>query len=657
MLPAALVMFCRLSLGPIAWFGPATATFNVMFAGNPYDPVQNDVRVDFIGPKGPAIERIAYFDGHGAWKAILVTPIAGKYQATLVRNGKKALEPAAEGVLDVERPLPFGFLRPDPEYRNRFRRDTGEPYYPVGFDLGWQNGDLIPMKDELGKMGKNGVNWTRIWASQWDGKNPWWPQNDPHAIAGQLWPPALDTWQGLEEACEADGVNFQMTLFNHGSFSSFTDPNWPENPWNSKNGGFLKDAGDFFTDAEAKRRTKMWLRYAVARYAASPNLMAWELFNEVQWVDAVHENRWGDIVGWHQEMADYLRSLDPYHHMVTTSSQMDQPGLLEPLDYVQPHTYPSNVLAAINGADMPKDKPGFFGEFGPGDAGRTDLREVIRDGIYGAMLANHAGTAMFWYWDLVEKQNLYGEFATAAKVLSLSDLASHPTARKFVSRVTTPGAADLSFAPGGGFEKAARTHLALPDDLNPKALAQVPSFLQGNIHRDMFPEPLTFSFTTPKAGTLKLAIGTVAKSGANLHVKVNGREALYKEFPPQDADHPGTAITCPFPAGAVTISLFNDGPDWLTVQNVALSNAGAQATALAMGETDWMLLRLTQAIGVTGPVTATVVGFGLADGDYDVTTVDLVTGDSSVARRHIRDFQLRDFPLMSADQMLIFKHA
>ena len=40
----------------------------------------------------------------------------------------------------------------------------------------------------------------------------------------------------------------------------------------------------FFTDPEAKALFKQRLRYLVARYGAYRNLLAWELFNEVQFV-------------------------------------------------------------------------------------------------------------------------------------------------------------------------------------------------------------------------------------------------------------------------------------------------------------------------------------------------------------------------------------
>lgn len=432
-----LVVALALSLTPPArtWFGPATATFRVEFAGNPYDPAENDVRVRFTGPKGDPIERIAFYDeGEAAWKAVLVTPEAGRYQAKLFRNGSEKLEAAAEGLLEVDTPLKKGFLRVDPERSNRFRWDDGTPYVPLGFNLGWQNGDLLPMTEQIGKAAKAGVNWTRIWANAWDRKNPWWPQEDAQAPLTELWPPALAKWETLVEACEKDGIAFQMVLFHHGAFSSKVNPNWPDHPWNAAKGGFLKDAADFFTDAEANRRTKMWLRYAVARWAHSPSVMAWELFNEVEWVDARYAERWPDIERWHGEMADYIRSIDPYGHLVTTSSAMERKELWSKMDFFQPHLYSPTVFTTIYGAARAADKPLFYGEVGADDMAKANPRLVLRDGILGGLLGNQAGPGQFWYWDVVEKSNLYSEFEVAAKVIATSEWAEHPTARAITLR-------------------------------------------------------------------------------------------------------------------------------------------------------------------------------------------------------------------------------
>lgn len=639
-----------------SWYGPATATFQVMFGGNPYDPAVNDVHVKFLGPKGDPIDRIAYFDGESGYKAILVTPIKGRYKATLYRNGQKMIEQPQEGLLDLEAPLPHGFVRLDKTAKNRFRWDDGLPYYPTGFNLGWQNGNFIPMADELTKMGKNGVNWSRIWASSWDGKNPWWPQ-EPGVPKDQLWPKALNTWEKLVANCEQNGVVFQMVLFNHGLFSSKVNPNWPDHPWNAKNGGFLKDAADFFTDPEAKRRAKMWLRYAVARYGASPSILAWEIFNEVEWVDARYANRWPDIESWHKEMAEYLRSIDPYGHMVTTSSAMDRPALFAPMDYYQAHTYPSNVLNAIAGYEFPADKPGFFGEFGPPGEGKEAVRAGLRDGIYGAMAANQAAAAMYWGWDTVENLDLYGEFKTASTVIVASGIANHPNAKQLHIRVATAGAGDLTFGPGGGWQPMEQSNFNLPDDLTPQKLSKLPGYFQsmeGN-HKDLKAGPITLTFRAKQPGKFVVRFNEIASGGAAIRIYVNDKLAKSQNYPAKDKNYaPEGPVSVPFPAGAVSIRMENHGADWAHLTDMTVTNAGPQASGIACGESDWMLLRLTANKGLTG-VQGTVNGLSIGDGTYEVITIDLDSGTSSTKTMQVHDFSLQNYVMPGNDVVLAFK--
>ncbi|TKD09476.1 hypothetical protein [Polyangium fumosum] len=413
---------------PTTWYGPAVARFEAEFPGNPYDPDENDVRVVFVGSSGERIERIAYPDGTSAYEAVLVAKAPGPYRPLLYRNGVLQPARARSDVVRLDERLPRGFLRVDQRNPNRFVWDDGTPYYPLGMNLGWQMPELPPMTTQIARMGAAGIQWTRIWASSWDGKNPFWPVNDPAAPRDRLWPPALTKWDALFQACEKAGISMQMVLFNHGSFSTFVNPNWPDHPWNVARGGFLADAADVFSDPEARRRMKMWLRHAVARYSHSPALFAWELWNEVEWTDASFAGRFSDITAWHEEMARYLRSLDPYGHPVTTSALLAPASTWRSMDFLQPHLYTDAIALFARLGWLPTRAPAFFGEVGPSRPARVNLRAFVRDALYAGMLRNQAGTPMFWYWDLVEKHDLYGEFRTAAKVLDVSRLPSHARA-------------------------------------------------------------------------------------------------------------------------------------------------------------------------------------------------------------------------------------
>jgi hypothetical protein len=636
---------------PTVWFGPATASFHSVFDGDPFDPAQNDVKVKFTGEHGEVYERIAYFDGNG-YSATLVAPTKGKFKAVLMRNGKTAEPSPDDAGIVLSSALPNGFIRLDPAHANRFKWDSGQPYFPVGIDLAWKAGP-ITLVDQIAKVGASGANWARIWACTWDSKNPWWPNNDPSAQKNQMWLPALQQWAQIVSACDKASLPFQFTLFHHGEVCTTTDANWPGNPWNAANGGFLKDPADFFTDPEAKRRVKMWLRYAVARYGSSPSVLSWELFNEVQWVDAM-KTRSADVATWHKEMADYLRSIDPYHHLVTSSSTLDYPDIIAPLDYLQPHTYPADISASILGTPLPAGKPVFYGEFGP--SGSVNGREAMRDGLYAGILANQAGAGEYWYWDVVEKDNLYSELTTGQHVATLSEVAKHPDAHPSRLTISAPGGADLVLRPGGGWTASTKLTFNLPQESTPKDLGGLSTYIQGTSHRDMFPKPLELKFSLDKLGTVVIKVGSVSKAGATIEVSDNDTVIQSKIYAASDGnERVHDTISIPLHPGSHDIKINNLGGDWFTLSSLTIPGLGQPVRVIGLEDVDWFLARLTTAPGVANPVPLKILGASPRDGTYQMTVVDLDTGKDETSTMEVKNDVIGPIPVTVRDCVLLLR--
>ena len=74
-------------------------------------------------------------------------------------------------------------------------------------------------------------------------------------------------------------------------------------------------------------------------------MVAWELFNEVHWTDAFRKGREADVAHWHSEMAKYIRSIDVYGHLITTSTENLRSPIYEKMDFYQPHLYAANLIA------------------------------------------------------------------------------------------------------------------------------------------------------------------------------------------------------------------------------------------------------------------------------------------------------------------------
>ena len=598
------------------WYGPAVAEFKIEFSGNPYDPAENDVRVKFTAPDGKAEERLAFYTGNGSWKSVLVTKTPGTYTPTLLRNGKPSIQAPTTRTVQATESIAKGFVK---KRDTGFIFDDGSTYVPLGFNLSWQNGDLPPMTESLKKMGENGTNWTRIWACHWDGKNPWWPVEGT-VKDGEFNPPALEKWDSLLTASETHGQYAQFVLFHHGQWTTRVNPNWQDNPWNTAKGGFLKDPGDFFTNPEAKRRAKNWLRYAVARYGHYQSVMCWELFNEVEWVEARYQDRWPDIAAWHGEMADYLRSIDPYNHLVTSSSDpipAVEEAFYAKMDYYQPHTYPANVLAAIGKRKFPTDKPGFFGEFGPPDG--PDYKQGIRDGIYGGLLAGHAGAGQYWYWDRVEKDNLYPIFARAAAFMKAANFGNHRTAAPVSIRTNSGQNVDLSFRPGIGWGKSRMGTFNLPADWEKEG--EVSSYLIGATggNKAMY-VPIEFKFRLAEPGTARFRIASASKGGASLRISVNGAEAYKRDFPAgENETRVPEPIELALPKGDVSVKVENLGADWVNFSSFSLPGLADSAKAHGLSEGSWAAVRLLAKPGSK----VTLGGLPLLDGTYTVQSLDL----------------------------------
>ncbi|MDR3690973.1 MAG: hypothetical protein P4L46_16460 [Fimbriimonas sp.] len=616
------------------WFGPVTVERTLPTTGNPFDSTANDVRVLF-SRSTRHYERLAYF-GQGKWHATLSAPEGGTYQAQFLINGKLA---PGEPITVALRPAEDSeFVRLNGK---RFRLTSGKSYVPFGHNLAWQYGGAPSYATQLADMAKAGLNWTRIWANRWDGKSPFLPQDQTKKLeTGWMNEPAFERWDSIVNECEKNHIKFQFVLFHHGLFSTTTDPNWGEHPWNVANGGFLADPTDFFVNPRARKLTRDWLRYAVARWGHSPAIMAWELFNEVQWVDAVkkHPERIADVIAWHREMGDFVRSLDPYHHLVTSSSSEElSPKVFESMDYLQPHSYPPNLYAAILGAPIPKDKPSFFGEFGVHfeTVDETVAKRALLDGFWAALLSAQAGPAQYWYWDEAYKYHLYDEYVREAKVLDRSGFAENPDAQPVSIEVTGGVPGDLTVTPGIGWGTTAKFIYNLPIDGATGSLPDLSSYIQsvGSHNRGLMREPIRLRFTAAKEGVARVVVGEASKAGGTLQLSLNGKEVVTNSWPAGSADHVvDQEFLVPYSKGSNELTIDNSGTDWFKLKAVTIPSIGSGVLAACISSSNYSLMRL-QWLGGIGTQPKTLMIPGIGNGDYEMRQFNLKTGiekDSSV---------------------------
>ncbi|HLO97542.1 MAG TPA: hypothetical protein VK171_03005, partial [Fimbriimonas sp.] len=371
---------------------------------------------------------------------------------------------------------------------------------------------------------------------------------------------------------------------------------------------------------EAKRRTKMMLRYFVARFGYSHSIMAWELFNEVQFVEKIRKGGdWATVGKWHDEMGRYIKSIDPYKHLVTTSSELEKP-IWKEMDYMQGHGYPPSVSGMLMGTENKWGKPMFFGEIGPGgQADANATRDAQRSGIWAAFFAGHSAAGQYWFWDQMTGAG-YDEYEFSTDIL-----ATLPAVRTFKKQkvaVKVDTGADLVFTPGRGWEPSAKTSFTLPQDAGPASSGKLSAYIQGVNNRAMMPKPLTFKFTSTTPGALKIRASEVSGGGdAHLTITVNKQVVLDREFKKGSRlTGPDGTLTVPFPVGKNEIVINNSGEDWINLSRYTFSGIAPLASAVGAKSGGTVVVHAT-AIRENTPVQLT--GTGLSSGQVTIQVYDL----------------------------------
>jgi YVTN family beta-propeller protein len=370
---------------------------------NPFDPGQIAVDVTFTAPSGAQQTVPAFwyqdFTASGSsfesytpvsqpgWRVRFAPSDTGTYQYDVHAVDVDGSAVPVHGSFAVTSSGQRGFVRRDQTDSRFLRYDDGEPYLPVGHDAAFEDGNpsfqggtqyYAPLFHSFGTAGEN---WTRVWMTDFNRSAIEWSTSHWSGLyegAGRYSLASAWRMDRILQLAEQNGIEVQLVLDNHSQFSTWVGTSWNESPYNSANGGPVPaaDPRGFFTDQAAQALYKQRLRYLVARYGAYGSLLAWELLNEAQFTGTAAVNPQNDagmradVVAWHAEMAAYLHAIDPYHHLVTSSSSPstlgDELNALPGIDVAQLHIYatPPALHAPIAALQAADHKPVIAAEFG-----------------------------------------------------------------------------------------------------------------------------------------------------------------------------------------------------------------------------------------------------------------------------------------------------
>jgi hypothetical protein len=449
--PTAVVAYGRVE---------ARCTIRGAAPSEPYDPEQANAALEIEGPGGlketiPAFWAQDYTrnlgsDGHehltavgapGFWARF--TPTRAGRWSWRFRLSTQGRDDATDWApVDVTPSGDHGFIRRSAFDSRYLVHDDGAAYFAVGENLGWPDAQGSYDFDAwYAKLAAEHASFVRIWMPSWAFGIEWTDRDANGNIISKLgdYSTRLDrAWQldYVLEAARRNGLGVMLSIQNHGAFSLTSNSEWSANPYNQANGGPLSAPGLFFSDRTSRELFERRLRYIVARWAYLPNLLAFELWNEVDSAANAVDDR--VIAAWHAEMADAIRGYDPYGHLISTSlttlggasTLRDALFGLPQIDFTQLHLYgfqgsnpdfTRGLPAAIGELHASFGKPALAAEVGVDYRGadQTLLRDprssAIHDAVWAGILAGSFGTGMTWWWDnVVEQTDVYRCFGPVA---------------------------------------------------------------------------------------------------------------------------------------------------------------------------------------------------------------------------------------------------
>jgi len=475
--PPLRVINLRESALEVGRYEKLELTFNInRHVTNPFDPDHIKIDATFLDPKGKAASAPAFFYqdfvrrlkndreelvpvGAGVWKVRFAPVTEGRhtYYLTVNYTPDRHVPGEPEQLITGKRAFVCvasnsrGFVRVCEKDKAYFEFDNGEWFYPIGHNVHSPSDDTpraVSIQHAIGsdilpdhgtfnydhlfkKMSENGENFAEIWMCTWWVGLEW--LRDWKNYNGLTRYNLHSAWRldYLVDLALKHDLYIHLVIDNHGKASSWTDPEWEDNPYNELNGGFLASPEDFFRNPIAKEIYKKKLRYIIARWGYSTRIAGIELWSEIDLVGDSWSFHADPVVAapkvqWHREMTEHLSQIDPWAHLLTThfsttysriqSTLVTIPGV----SYIACDAYSVpliRLLLATAQTFNAYGKPGIVTEYGgagPFGSPIPVLRSHLHAGLWSTYMTHSAGTPLLWWFQFIENDNLYWNFKALA---------------------------------------------------------------------------------------------------------------------------------------------------------------------------------------------------------------------------------------------------
>lgn len=318
-----------------------------------------------------------------------------------------------------------------------FCLSDGSPYIPVGCNLAAMD-TPEHMEHYMEMLHQNGGNFARVWLN-----------SDFFEIQkeyGKLDSVSVAHVDRLLELASQYGIKVKMCI------ESFRLIKPGRNKWNTKasyhisNGGPFNDMQEYLSSEKGKEEFLRRLEFFQKRYGSHPAVFGWELWNEMNAVEA------DGVAEWTAEMLDVVHQMFPDNLVMQSLGSLDkessfliyeQVNKMAANDVMQVHRYidegeplaicgdAADILASDAISHMQvygRHAPILLAEGGavlPVHTGphtiykKDSLGTVLHDFLFTPFFCGAAGPGHLWHWDhYIDKMNVWfqiGRFSEAIK--------------------------------------------------------------------------------------------------------------------------------------------------------------------------------------------------------------------------------------------------
>ena len=227
-----------------------------------------------------------------------------------------------------------------------------------------------------------------------------------------------EKWENVFEKAASNGIDV-MPVF--GVWYDWNDRNgystWKSNPLNVINAGPTRSAGELFiSNSPTQILWLRWMKTLIERWQGQKNIIAWEIFSEVNMTPGTTEPEAIDFVN---SATVIIRNADPSHRPVTASLADfgNWSGFYssDSIDFINIHPYPvsgkldSTIVTEVRSMLTKFHKPVLIGESGLSfetpdsnpatltTAGRADIG--IKHAIWAAVVSGAMNGRALWWED------------------------------------------------------------------------------------------------------------------------------------------------------------------------------------------------------------------------------------------------------------------